>query len=150
MTDPMRTPQGNLMSSVDIVAMQHEVKEWVTAKGWNKDRRTFGDELILIVSELVEALEAYREAGFEEWETYQLVINGVKMPKMTLEQCLVIFGEEFTIPPPRREGVAPELAGTLVRLLDTCARHNIDLGKEFRQEMDYNWGREYRHGGKKL
>lgn len=145
------TPEGLPVSSVNVADMQAEVKEWVVAKGWN-DNRTFGDELILITSELVEALEAFRDRGYEEWFTYQITINGVKLPKMTPEQIKAAFPD---LPmerwgPPRREGVAAEIAGTFVRLLDTCDRHGFPLGYEFRKEMDYNWTRTFRHGGRSL
>lgn len=142
-----------IKSSTDIVAMQEEVRVWVEEKGWLDDR-TFGDEIALLISEPIEALEAYREHGFEEWTSYQPVIGGVKMPKMTEKQCLALAKEVgldiVILPNPRREGVAAEFAGTLVRLLDDCCRHNFDLGQAFRDEMDYNWTRTHRHGGKKL
>ncbi len=137
-----------IKSSTDIVAMQEEVRVWVEEKGWLDDR-SFGDEIALLISEPIEALESYRVHGFEEWESYQPTINGVKMPKMTLEQAEAL-GIASLLGSPRREGVAAEFAGTLVRLLDDCVRHNIDLGREFRAEMDYNWTRTHRHGGKKL
>lgn len=143
------TPNGVPMSDVDTRDMREEVAEWIVAKGWDDDR-TFGDELILIVSELVEALEAFRSNGYLEWWTYQPVVNGVKMPKMTTDQLEALGIDEDDWGPSRREGVAPEIAGTFVRLLDTCAKHGIELGVEFRREMDYNWTRTFRHGGKAL
>lgn len=137
-------------SAVDIVAMQEEVRVWVEAKGWNDDNRTFGDEVALITSEMIEALEAFRDHGYQDWLTYQPVVNGVKMPKMTEAQldALRYLTDDIEVSPPRLEGVTAEVAGCFVRLLDTAARHNIDLGKAFRAEMDYNWTRSYRHGGK--
>lgn len=145
------TPGGVEMSSTDVAAMKAEVAEWVIAKGWN-DNRTFGDELILIVSELVEALEAFRDRGYAEWYSYQPVVDGIKMPKMTVDQIIALRrnGAIIEAGPPRREGVAPEIAGAFVRILDTCAKHDIELGAEFRKEMDYNWTRAFRHGGKGL
>lgn len=129
---PKLTPSGNTLSSVDLVAMTAEVKEWITAKGWDQDNRSFGDECMLLISEISEALEAYREGEFEDltWSSEKLTELGISGIKPT--------------------GVGSELADVLVRLLDTCSRHNIDLGEEFRRKMDYNWTRSYRHGSKKL
>jgi hypothetical protein len=149
------TPNGVLQSTTDLVCMEGEVAEWCVAKGWADDGRTFGDELILIASELVEALEAFREHSYEEWVTYQphvteLVGVPVKMPKMTVTQLQALNIPEELWGLPRREGVAPELAGTFVRLLDSCGRHGFNLGEEFRKEMDYNWTHTFRHGGRAL
>lgn len=148
MTNPY-TPGGVVKTATHVDTMQEEVAEWIVEKGWNDDR-TFGDEMILITSELVEALEAFRDRGFEEWVTHQPTINGVKLPKMTPEQLEALGIPEEAWGMGRREGVAPELAGTFVRLLDTCERHGIRLGQEFRQEMEYNWKRAFRHGGRAL
>lgn len=139
---------GPIKSSTDVVAMQEEVRVWVEAKGWNDDNRTFGDEVALITSELIEALEAFRDHGYEPWYTYQATIGRVKMPKMTVKQLEALSIDPELWGPPRLEGVEAELAGCFVRLLDTAARHNVDLGQAFRNEMDYNWTRSYRHGGK--
>lgn len=143
-----------IKSSTDIVAMQEEVKVWCEEKGWADDGLTFGDELILIASELVEALEAMREHGYEPWYTYtpsvQDTVGIVKMPKMTARQLTALGISPTQWGAPRLEGVEAELAGTFVRLLDSAGRHLFDLGRAFRKEMDYNWTRTYRHGGKSL
>jgi hypothetical protein len=143
---------GPIKSSTDVVAMQEEVRVWVEAKGWNDDNRTFGDEVALITSEMIEALEAFRDHGYQDWLTYSphVSLGGVpvKMPKLTETQLRALNVPEESWGPARLEGVEAEIAGCFVRLLDTAARHNIDLGKAFRAEMDYNWTRSYRHGGK--
>lgn len=143
-----------IKSNTDIVAMQEEVRVWVEAKGWNDDNRTFGDEVALITSEMIEALEAFRDHGYEEWETYSphVEVDGepLKMPKMSRAQLDALHIPRALWGQPRKEGVEAEIAGCFVRLLDTAARHNIDLGRAFREEMDYNWTRTYRHGGKAL
>ena len=128
-----------IKSMTDIVAMQEEVKLWVEEKGWNLDNRTFGDELMLIVSEAAEALEAYRQWGMED-RTHLQQTTTITDGKVVEDTGLI----------QKPEGVPSELADILVRLLDTCSRHDIDLGKEFRDKMDYNWTRTHRHGGKRL
>lgn len=47
-------------------------------------------------------------------------------------------------------GIGPEAADVLIRLLDTCGRYGIDLGKEYRRKMEVNRARGHRHGGKRL
>jgi NTP pyrophosphatase (non-canonical NTP hydrolase) len=43
-----------------------------------------------------------------------------------------------------------EAADILIRLLDTCKRHGIDLSNEFRKKCIKNKQRGYKHGGKRL
>lgn len=46
------------------------------------------------------------------------------------------------------EGVPPELADILIRLLDACYILGIDLEEAYEQKMAYNDKRPDRHGGK--
>lgn len=112
-----------------LMFMAQEVKRWCQTKGWWDDGRTFGDEIALIHSELSEALEAYRDHLFED-----ATVHGAGQP------------EEMIKP----EGVGSELADVLVRLLHTCALHDVDLFAEYRRKMNYNGTRAFRHGGRAL
>lgn len=47
-------------------------------------------------------------------------------------------------------GVASEFADVLIRLLDECYRHDVDLEAEYERKMAYNRTRAYRHGGRTL
>jgi NTP pyrophosphatase (non-canonical NTP hydrolase) len=51
--------------------------------------------------------------------------------------------------PPKPEGVGSEFADVLIRLLDDCQLHGIDLVDEVVRKMAYNHSRPYRHGGKR-
>lgn len=91
-------------------------------KGWweNPDRN-FPEQLMLMVTELAEALEAYRESGLD-----RLLYTDAGKP----------------------EGIAAEFADLVIRLADTCGRYDIPLEKALRQKLAYNKTRPYRHGGK--
>lgn len=103
--------------------MAFEVIEWAASKGWEPaPERTFGEEVALIHSEASEALEAYREIGFNE----------------------------RTLDSGKPDDVASEFADILIRLLHYSEVHGIDLETEYERKMNYNWKRAYRHGGKAL
>jgi NTP pyrophosphatase (non-canonical NTP hydrolase) len=111
--------------------MREEVYRFTISKGWAHDGRTFGDEVALMHAEVSEALEAYRQWGYKD----------------TTGPPISVGGEERL---PKPEGVGSECADLLIRLLDTCARHDIDLEWEYERKMAYNRTRTYRHGGKLL
>jgi NTP pyrophosphatase (non-canonical NTP hydrolase) len=109
-------------------------QQWVTrvnkANGWFDDDRTFGDEIALLHSEVSEVLEAFREHGMMD-------VTATPNANRPIGAC-------------KPTGVGSEVADVLVRLLDFCERHEIDLFWEFKRKMFYNETRSYRHGGKKL
>lgn len=119
-----RDPYRSAHAAMDMMA--EEVHQFIRAKGWDDDK-TFGDCMALLHSEVSEALEAYRDHGIHD----------------ATEE---VGPDEI----PKPEGVGSEFADVFIRLLDDCLRYNIDLFREFRRKMDYNWTRSFRHGGKRL
>ena len=49
---------------------------------------------------------------------------------------------------PGHSHVAEELADAVIRVLDYCGKHNINIGAAITAKHDYNRSRPYRHGGK--
>lgn len=97
------------------------------AKGFYEPPPTFAEQIALCHSELSEALEDYRK-GLPPSETrYELGGPGRKP-----------------------EGIPSELADVVIRVADMCGRYGIDLEAAVTEKMEYNAGRPYRHGGKKL
>lgn len=135
------TEQGyhEALSRLDTALREaaEEVAACNQEKGWYEDKRSFGDEMMLVVTECAEALEAYRDFEFREF---------YRRPNGEFSESPVNEEQTFNKP----EGVAIEIADAFIRILDSCKRHNINLASAFRTKENYNWTRPYRHGGKAL
>lgn len=91
--------------------------------GWWDDKRTLGDQIALMHSELSEALEEYR--------------NGHKPHEVRIEGT-------------KPEGVPVELADCIIRIFDTLTYYGVDVEKVLMDKIRYNKSRPFRHGGKTL
>jgi len=100
---------GKLQEKVHRIAVEH---------GWWDNERSVGEALMLIVTELSEAMEAYREGNPES----------DKIPGYSkLEE---------------------ELADAIIRILDFAGGNGFDIEEAIAAKMPYNETRPYRHGGK--
>lgn len=92
---------------------------------WDDDNpRSFGDVMMMIVTECAEAVEHYR--------------NGQELDKVWFEAN------------GKPDGIPVEFADILIRLLDASERYNMDIEEAIKVKMKYNDSREYRHGYKLL
>ena len=111
--------------NIPLNIMAREVRDVNTANGWRGGDVapiSFGELVALLHSEVSEALEAYRDRGFESW-----------------------YRDDG-----KPEGVGSELADVLIRLLDTADRVGVDLASAYVEKLAHNRGRSWRHGGKRL
>lgn len=100
-------------------------------------RSNIGELLMLIVSELGEALEADRSGKFADWDS--TVISGItNLPKS--EQFPAAF-ERYI-----KDTFEDEIADTFIRLFDLCGYLKINIEKHILAKMAYNETRGYRHG----
>lgn len=135
---------------------QRMIRAWAIEKEWRgpkaETQRTTGDDMALITSEVSEALEAYRLHAdpLKYWETYTVVHHGVKFKNLTYDQVVALRGDLFSekdVQNGKPEGVGPELADTIIRILDYAEHVGLDMDMEVRRKMEHNAGREVRHGG---
>ena len=112
------------------------------AKGfWDKERN-IGELLMLIVSELGEAMEAHRKSKTANTEHYDNLIND----GYTWDDSPVSFDAHF------KEGIKDtfedEIADTIIRLLDLCGAKGLDIEKHILAKVNYNKTRPHLHGKK--
>lgn len=94
---------------------------------WDKERNV-GETLMLVVTELAEALEAHRKGN-----TAPPTLN---MPEISKENFEMFFKDTFE----------DEIADAVIRILDLCGGWNIDLEWHVREKVKYNVSRERLHG----
>lgn len=113
-------------------------------KGWHDKPRTPGDIFALIHSEVSEALEEHRQ-GHEPAFVYQNKHNREEGFFLTPSA-----NAEIIDPDAKPQGIPLELADVILRILDWCGKHDIDIQRAIQWKARYNLNREQRHGGKRI
>ena len=98
-------------------------------------------KLMLIVTEVAEAAEVFRNAGLfpKLDQSYQA---GDSKGTYYLDY------NDAIDPPAKPEGFASELADIIIRVFDLAEDLGIDIASEIARKMRFNASRSYRHGGK--
>ena len=115
--------------------LSKQIYEGNKLRGFDVSKENIGQTLMLIVSELSEALEADRKGRYarvKELEGYSQQEN--------LDQRKVGF--ELYI----KDSFEDEIADSFIRLFDLVGGLNIDIEKHIEMKLKYNSTREYKHG----
>lgn len=124
----------------ETIAAAHKT---ATEKGfWDKPNWNLGEKLMLITSELGEALEADRtgiKANREEFDKF-LSGNGNSIPDE--ESYVTNFKSHI------KDSFEDEMADAVIRLFDLAGKMNIDLEYHIRHKMKFNSTRDKLHGKK--
>lgn len=102
---------------------------------WDKPRNV-GELLMLVTSELGEALEAHRKDRFSDYENFE---KHIKVPTNGFKH-----GFEICV----KDTFEDEIADAIIRLLDMCGGLGIDIEKSIELKLRYNQTREKLHGKK--
>ena len=109
--------------AVDINDISKTIHTVAVDKGWWDTPRSFGDVMMMIVTECAEAVEHYRE--------------GKELNKLWYEDT-------------KPDGVPAEMADIIIRVLDACVQYDINIEESLVEKVRYNESRTYRHGNKLL
>lgn len=122
--------------SKTIKEWQQEIYQNNKEKGFWDSERNFGELLMLVVSELGEALEAHRKnkiSNIERYKEYVLL--------KPIDSDEIISFEKYI-----KDTVEDEIADAVIRLLDLSEGLGIDLEWHIEQKVAYNKTRPVKHG----
>lgn len=108
-------------SGDSINEVARQIHENAKAHGWWDEERHFGEIVALCHSELSEALEAYRKGEPMYWSNHG-----------------------------KPDGIAVEMIDCVIRIFDYLAEEEVDIEALMKMKHEYNKGRSYKHGGKKI
>jgi NTP pyrophosphatase (non-canonical NTP hydrolase) len=108
-------------------------------KGFWDQERNIGEALMLIVTELAEALETHRSIGRIRPvdEMIKKVMNEMHDEEFKEHFALII-----------KDSFQDEMADTIIRILDLCGGLDIDIDWHIKAKMRYNATRARLHGKK--
>jgi NTP pyrophosphatase (non-canonical NTP hydrolase) len=133
------------LTELSVLIHKNNVK-----KGFYDDgKKNFGELLMLVVSELGEALEAMRKRRFSNWEKEatdynEILKNVTNVSGDELEKQLIARRESFSVN--IKDTVEDEIADAIIRLFDVCGYYEIDIEKQIRAKLEFNTTRPYKHG----
>ena len=115
-----------------ISEMQQKAWQNSENKGFHtgSENLNIPSKLMLVVSELSEALEEHREPTVIEGRTFPIWFDGDNNNKP--------------------EGIAAELADAVIRIGDLAGIIGFDLETAIIEKMRFNEGRPFMHGGKRI
>ena len=113
--------------------LRDKVHQNAVDKGFWDKKPELGTSLMLVVSELAEALEADRDGS---------KCTALSEPPAFTEDFKLWFRSNV------KDTVEDELADTIIRVLDICGAYHIDIQKHIDLKMLYNSKRIKLHGKK--
>ncbi len=125
---------NNALLCPQINQSAEHIYELNKAKGFWDNERNVGEMLMLIVSELGEAMEAHRKHQFSDWEGY----HNEEGQNGASEAFKANIKDTFE----------DEIADVAIRLLDLTGGLGIDLEKHLNHKVAYNKTRARLHGKK--
>jgi NTP pyrophosphatase (non-canonical NTP hydrolase) len=128
------------VTTENLTEFSKDIHQGNVKRGFYDDPKEIGTVLMLIVTELAEAMESYRggnRLGSErlssmEWDS----ALDQEFSREDINQFKAVVKDTFE----------DEIADTIIRLFDLCGFLNIDIHKHIILKLKYNSTRPYKHG----
>ena len=121
--------------SAGLNDLSKKIHELNVKKGFYDEQPSKDRQLMLVVSEVSEAYESVRK---------NLVADSVFVKESTIFPINLVSNKEFKIYVKDTE--EDEIADSIIRLLDYCGNHGIDIDAHINLKLAYNQSRPYKHG----
>jgi len=117
----------------DLNKLAQEIYAGNRLRGFDAAGENIGQSLMLVVSELGEALEAHRKGRYADIDAFEakMKINAGFCPAFTSHI---------------KDTFEDEIIDSLIRLFDLCGALNIDIERYMPLKLEFNSTRPYRHG----
>jgi NTP pyrophosphatase (non-canonical NTP hydrolase) len=122
--------------------LRDEAFAYAEKQGFHERPMNLGERLMLVVSELSEALEADRNG---KWAP-KFVLDNMRRNRVPLLDQNPEFYPQYDYETFIRGSVEEELADAIIRLADLAGVYGIDLEWHVAAKMAYNKTRPYKHG----
>lgn len=121
--------------------LSKQIYEGNKLRGFDVAKENIGQSLMLVVSELAEALEADRKGKYANLEVFENYMAEDDINEGDLD---LYFKQSFqeTI----KDTFEDEIADSIIRLFDLCGGLGIDIEKHIELKLRYNSTRAYKHG----
>jgi NTP pyrophosphatase (non-canonical NTP hydrolase) len=121
---------------MNLKELSKHFHERAKAKGFWDEKREIGTLLMLIVSELSEALEADRKSRHADFKAFY----ARRDDRANWTDFESDFQELI------KDTFEDEIADTFIRLFDLVGHLGIDIDRHIKLKMMYNQTREHKHG----
>lgn len=128
---------------INLNKLCKDIHEANKLRGFNEANENCGQTLMLIVSELSEALEADRKGRYADLKTYEACTQADDILASDSDAYLRSEFERSI-----KDTFEDEITDAIIRLFSYCGALNIDLEKHMELKLHYNAGREFKHGKK--
>jgi len=129
----------------NLISQAHEMAK---SKGFWEGERNKPEMLMLVVSELAEALEALRKDHYADQDVVESLSHDLELDRTDEEFLLKAINWKTSFEQGVKSSFEDELADVAIRLFDLCGGLGVDLETHIEMKMKYNSMRGYKHGKK--